>query len=53
MGPSNRFVSTALNEGKRPLGKLAHRLEDDITVGRTEIWHGVESAGSEWAPVTY
>jgi hypothetical protein len=52
MGPSNRLVSTALNEGKRPLGKLGHRWDDDITVGRTEIWYRVESAGSEWAPVT-
>jgi hypothetical protein len=52
MGPSNILVSKVVIEGKRKLGRLGHRWEDDIKVGLTEIWHRVDSASSERAPVT-
>jgi hypothetical protein len=51
-GSSNRLVNTAVNEGKRPFGKPGYGWEDDIKVGLMEIWHGVNSAGSVWSPVT-
>jgi hypothetical protein len=46
MGPKNRLVSRAVIEWKRPLGRPGHRWEDDIKVSLTELWNGVNSAGS-------
>jgi hypothetical protein len=49
MGPRNRLVSTAVIEGKRPLGRPGHRWEDDIKMSLTDVRHGLNSAGSVWA----
>jgi hypothetical protein len=45
-------VSTAATEGKGPLARLGHRCKDAIKMGLKEIWYGLDSGGSGWAPVT-
>jgi hypothetical protein len=42
-----------VTEGKGGLlARLGHRCKDAIKMDLTEIWYGLDSAGSEWAPVT-
>jgi hypothetical protein len=42
-----------VTEGKKSFGRPGHVWEDNIKVDLEKVWHAVDKAGSEWAPVTY